>query len=322
MRDPHQPIDVEISVVNTDNRALLEACLRSLPQACAGVSWHATVVDNGSQDGSADMVSGAFAAMRLIRNQRRLGFSANHNQVMRPILRAGSARYLLILNEDTRLYPGAVRQLVAFSDQRPRVGAAGPTIRCPDGTIQRSLFPPPTMAGELRASLRPGRPSRRAAASGYLNGSCVLLRLEALAQIGLLDERFFIFYEDADLGKRLSQAGWESAVCPEASVIHHQHQTVSKPTLSLAMERQMFRSEYLYFRKHSGRLAAGLVSALVRATLVARGMKALVDGVLRHDGSRRATARLLLALAAYHPWTPLLHERGAAATMTPGLHHG
>ena len=90
-------LDVEISLVNTNNRALLQACLASLREACVGLNWHVTAVDNESRDGSTEMVAKEFPAARLIRNTRRLGFGANHNQVLGPALGSG-IRYALILN--------------------------------------------------------------------------------------------------------------------------------------------------------------------------------------------------------------------------------
>src|ERR1700737_1865242 len=109
-------LEGEISLVNTNNRALLNACLASLPEACAGLNWHVTVVDNESLDGSAEMVATRFPTAQLIRNAKRLGFGANHNQVLVPALES-HVRHVLILNEDTELDPGSVRELVAFADQ-------------------------------------------------------------------------------------------------------------------------------------------------------------------------------------------------------------
>ena len=138
-------VDVAVSLVNTDNRELLERCLRSIPLACSGLSWRATVVDNASGDGSAEMVAELFTWAELLRNDRRLGFSANHNQVIEPALDAETARYVLILNEDTELDPHAVTTLVEVADSRPRLGAVGPTIYGSDGRTQPSYDRFPTL---------------------------------------------------------------------------------------------------------------------------------------------------------------------------------
>jgi GT2 family glycosyltransferase len=300
-------LDVEISLVNTNNRALLQACLASLREACAGLNWHVTVVDNESRDGSAEMVAKDFPAAGLIRNTRRLGFGANHNQVLVPALGSG-IRYALILNEDTELDPGSVPKLVAFADEHQEVGAVGPAIRGADGARQPSYLPFPTVLGQFWSCLRPGGSPRRPSQGGWLNGSCVLLRSEALRQVGTLDERFFIFFEDTDLGERLRQAGWGSAVCEGATIVHHGHMTVALASAGSVWEWQMLRSQYLYFCKHRGRLAGLLLSGLVRGALLIRVGKALVMSKLSRDPSERETASLLVDLVRYDPRTLLPHE--------------
>jgi GT2 family glycosyltransferase len=300
-------LDVEISLVNTNNRPLLQACLASLPEACAGLSWHVTVVDNESRDGSAEMVATEFPAARLVRNAKRLGFGANHNQVLVPALESG-ARNVLILNEDTELDPGSVRELVAFADEHERVGAVGPAIRGADGGRQASYLPFPTVFGQFWSCLRPGRSPRKPAHGGWLNGSCVLLRREALRHVGTLDERFFIFFEDTDMGERLRKAGWESAVCEKATIVHHGHMTVALASAGSVWEWQMLRSQYLYFCKHRGRLTGLRLSALVRGALLIRATKALAMSTLSRDGSERETANLLIDLVKYDPRKRLPHE--------------
>lgn len=304
---PDDLLDVEISLVNTSNRALLHACLGSLPEACAGLNWHATVIDNVSRDGSAEMVETEYPAVRLIRNAKRLGFGANHNQVLVPALESG-VRYVLILNEDTELDPGSVRDLVAFAENHAQVGALGPAIRGADGGRQQSYLPFPTVLGQFWSCFRPGRSPRRPARTGWLNGSCLLLRTEALRHVGALDERFFIFFEDTDLGQRLHRAGWESAVCESATIVHHGHMTVALASAGSVWEWQMLRSQYLYFCKHRGRLAGLLLSGLVRGALLIRAGKALAISRLSHDPSERETASLLIGLVKYDPRTLLPHE--------------
>jgi N-acetylglucosaminyl-diphospho-decaprenol L-rhamnosyltransferase len=301
------PLDVQISLVNTNNRYLLARCLASLPAACEDVSWRATVVDNASDDGSAEMVRQDYAWARLIVNDRRRGFSVNHNQVIVPMLERGATRYVLVLNEDTELSSGAVRELVRFCDGNPRVGAAGPTIRLPDGEVQPSYQPFPTIWRHVSSTLRPGR-AWRPNAAGWLNASCVLLRVESLRQVGSLDDRFFIFFEDADLGFRLWRAGWESAVVTHVEILHHEHHTVSRPTVDNAMDRQMLRSAYLYFSKHRGLPRGLLAGTLARGALRARALKAFAAGVVKRDGSERRNAAALAGLARYNPREPLDHE--------------
>lgn len=300
-------LDVQISVVNTNNRDLLERCLASLPDACEGISWKATVVDNASSDGSADRVRECFTWASLIENAVQEGFSANHNRVIVPVLGDRSSRYVLVLNEDTELAPDSVSALVRYADGNPRAGAVGPHIQRADGRAEQSRFSFPSILSEARNTLIPGNPLlRRTRAEGWLNGSCVLVSVDALAEVGPLDERFFIFYEDTDLGRRLADAGRSSLVCSEALIVHLGHRTVSRP--GSMMEQQMLRSRYLYFRKHHPRWQAEVMSMLVRVALGVRAGKALINGVATGDREERRLGRWLLELASYSPRRPLRHE--------------
>jgi N-acetylglucosaminyl-diphospho-decaprenol L-rhamnosyltransferase len=315
MQNEAAPLDVEVSLVNTNNRDLLRACLASLPEAAGALTWHATVVDNASDDCSPEVVRLEFPWARLIENPQRVGFSANHNQVIGEVVGHDSARYVLVLNEDTELEPGSLEELVSFADREGRVGAAGPRLVEKDGREQVSYFRFPAVLEQFWSTLRPGQPPRRAETAGWLNGSCLLVRTEAFRRVGPLDARFFIFFEDTDLGLRLHRTGWRSAVCESSRVVHHGHQTVSQSGVGTHMERQMLRSRYLYFRKHHGRHTAALVVALVRMALGVRAAKAFLTGSITRDGGERRLAGFLWGLARYDPVVPLPHE--SVATGAP-----
>jgi N-acetylglucosaminyl-diphospho-decaprenol L-rhamnosyltransferase len=299
--------DVEISLVNTNNRELLRACLRSLPAACEELDWHVTVVDNCSDDGSAEMVAREFPWAGLLRNSHRLALTGNNNRVIRPALEDGTTRYVLLLNEDTELHPGSVTNLVRFCDEEPQIGLASARFFDPAGVEQPALAEYPTLGNEFWSTLRPGQPSRFLE-KGWIGTSCALVRTEALRQVGPLDERFFIFYEDTDLGARLRDAGWKLAVCPNASFLHQGHGTVCKPSLSRDMDAQLMRSRYLYFHKHHGSVQAIVAASLCRAGLPPRLVKARLLHLARRDGEEREKARRLWSLVRYDPRIPLPHE--------------
>jgi N-acetylglucosaminyl-diphospho-decaprenol L-rhamnosyltransferase len=301
-------VDVEVSLVNTDNRELLARCLASLPAAAGSATWRVTVVDNASRDGSSEVVRSAFPWARLLENPTRRGFSANHNRVIHEVLAKGSARYVLVLNEDTELGPGSIQELIAFGDGNPRLGAIGPRLAGSDGLEQPSYFRFPRVERQFWDTLRPGRPAQTVETDGWLNGSCLLVRADALREVGGFDERFFIFYEDTDLGLRLHRAGWRTGVCDSARVTHHGHQTVSSAASGGAMEWQLLRSRYLYFRKHYGATRAQLAAALVRGALAIRASKALILSTVKGNSAERQLAGHLWELAAYSPRNVLPHE--------------
>jgi N-acetylglucosaminyl-diphospho-decaprenol L-rhamnosyltransferase len=295
--------DVAVSVVCTSNAPALTSCLAALPEAAEGLRWRATVVDNASTDGVSELVRERFAWAALVRNERRRGFAANHNLTLLPAIAASDARYVLVLNDDTIFDPGALAAMVAEMDATPDLGCLGPRIRGLDGAPQQSLFGYPSLGHLLAGQVRPGAGASQPALGGvgWLNGSCLLLRVAALAEVGSLDERYFIFFEDTDLGRRLLDSGWRSAVARDAGMVHLEHQTVGTPALSSVMARQMLRSRWLYVRRYHGRAAAALLSAVSRTALLARAAKAALTGAREHAGH-------MLVLARYSPRRPLPHE--------------
>ena len=302
--------DLVISVICTNNRSALESCLRALPEAARGLRWTTTVVDNASTDGTSELVREAFPWATLIRNDVRMGFSANHNKTLVPAVEEHAARYVLFLNDDTILDPSSLTAMVAEMDERHDIGALGPAIRGTDGKPQVSLIGFPSPSHLVISTLLPGRrvAPLQSGHHGWLNGSCVMVRPEAFRDIGPLDERFFIFFEDTDLGRRLLDAGWHSAISRDAGMIHLEHSTVSMPALNSIMARQMLRSQWLYVRKHNGRVRAAIVAGLVRVSLLLRAAKAFAVGTVGSRDEERAAAGHMVALASYSPADPLAHE--------------
>jgi len=148
---------------------------------------------------------------------------------------------------------------------------------------------------------------------GWLQGACLALRVAALRQVGGFDERFFLFYEDIDLSRRLVAAGWALGICPEATVVHHGHATVLKPGLVETTLRQGLRSRHLYFTKHHGARRATLLSAVGRTLLAARAANAAVAAARSHDPAARGRAHRLWDLARSNPRRPLPQEAAQLA---------
>lgn len=293
-------LDVEISIVNHQNRDLVRRCLTSLPGACAGVSWNTTVVDNVSGDGSLGMLADEFPDVEVVANTSRLGYGANHNQVLRRVLGEQTARYALVLNDDTELLPGAVASLVSAMDGLPRAGAMVPKILVPPENhvaMNRIAYPSARMllTFDITRTTEPPDPN------GWLQGCCLLLRVEALRQVGLFDESFFLFYEDTDLSRRLEDGGWMLASSAEATVLHVGHASVLSTEFAAKTPLYGQRSRYLYFRKHLGAAQARLIITVERAALVARAARARVRAHRHRDDAALARSRLLVRLARFDP---------------------
>ena len=272
--------DITISLVNTNNRELLLACLATLPGAAQEVTLQTIVIDNASTDGSADAVREAYPDVEVVARDRRHGFGANHNEA----IRRAKGRYVFILNEDTELHEGCLDRLCAFLDQNPEVGAVGPRILNPDGTDQPSAFhfPSPTRVAfttlTLQRALWVQSGAQKIRRVDWVCGAAILARLDALEAIGGFDESLFIYSEDPDLCLRLRDAGYATAYFPYASLVHFENATTSG-----VPERriyQMERSRAFYSRKHHG--AAGEYAV--------RGMTAAAFGV------RAAVAKALLTV--------------------------
>lgn len=330
-------MDLSISIANTNNRALLADCLTSVYALAGDLDIEVFVVDNASNDGSADYVAAHFPQVNLIRNQTRHGFTYNHNMA----LQQAGGRYLMILNEDTILLPqppelvhetlrrtdydhpildselglryaaaeeGALRELIRVADSDRSIGAIGPRIFWPSGQVQlecagqfphwwTDLFhhlgldkrwPSSKLFGYRLMSYWDHRTSRNVQT---LSGCCMMVRRETVEQVGLLDERFFIYAEDVDWCKRLQDAGWTLRYCAEAQIVHFGHQS----TQSLPWVVEAAVSRYRYYLKHYGMVQALVFRAVVVPVIAAR----LFGGALSASRRKRFSVKERLGSIAH-----------------------
>jgi len=290
--------DVAVSIVNTNSRELLLACLESL----AGEGAELVVLDNASEDGSADAVRERFPDVQVIAQEQRAGFGANHNTV----IRATDGRYVYVLNEDTTADDWGFARMVEYMDAHPRVAALGPRIVYPDGRRQASAwrFPTPLNAllslpslGKVGIVQSHGDVSRPV---DWVMGAALLLRRSALDEVGLFDEGFFIYSEEVDLQLRLRRAGWDVHFFPAVTVVHHESQfSADIPERRI---NEMWRSRHRYWRKHHSPLGAR-VAAL--STGVQYGLRAGLAPAAGRDRGFGARMRL--------------HVRDAWRVSGPGL---
>ena len=204
------------------------------------------------------MVRARFPWVRLMENQENVGFAAANNQA----IRASRGRHVVLLNSDTEVQPGAMGALGDFMEAHPQAGAAGARLLNADGSLQHSCHPMPTPGREFwrllflepvwpRATYPMARwdltEPRRVEA---IKGACLLLRREALDQVGLLDEGYFMYSEEVDLCYRLSREGWELWWVPGAVVTHFEGQSTRQAAERMFV--QLYRSKVRFFRKFGG----------------------------------------------------------------------
>ncbi|MBM4309106.1 MAG: glycosyltransferase family 2 protein, partial [Deltaproteobacteria bacterium] len=185
------------------------------------------VVDNGSMDGSVEAVRVGFPEAIVIQNSTNLGFAQANNQA----LRLAKGKYILLLNPDTQVKEGAIETLKVFMDNHPKAGAVGAQLLNSDGSKQNSIANFPSLATELlnKSLLRWLFPDRFPGKERDYNepievesviGACMMVRREAIEQVGLLDEDYFLFLEETDWCYRMKKAGWKVYHVPQADVYH------------------------------------------------------------------------------------------------------
>jgi len=302
-------VDLSILIVNWNSRELLRSCLASVAeqrQMLSRMMLETIVVDNASHDASVGMVRTTHPNVLVVENESNMGFAAANNQA---ILRS-SGRYLLLLNPDTQLRPNALSTLIAFMDAHPQAGAAGPQLLNSDGTLQKSCSPMLTPFRELwrlafldaiwRKATYPLNTWDRSVPRqvDVIKGAAFLLRREALDQVGLLDEDFFVYSEEVDLCMRLGIAGWERWWVPQATVIHHEAGSTSQVVEAMFVE--LYRSKVRFCRKYYDASAARLFTVALWLLYAPRLIVATVASAIEPTMSLRASKyrRLMSELGA------------------------
>ncbi len=207
--------NLSIIIVNFNTRELLDNCLESIQTYCPNAQ--VIVVDNGSQDGSPEMVAEQYSAVDLVAVDENLGFAPANNLGMDRAI----GDFVVLLNSDTILVDDTLERAVAWMRENPDVGAASPRLIDSDGYPQQCLYHFPTLSAYLKEAVRIDPWKASDVTNGWLAGTALILRKEALEQIGgKLDGTHFMYWEDADMGARLVQAGWKTAVFEDGHIIH------------------------------------------------------------------------------------------------------
>ena len=285
-----------VSIATWNNRDLIAGCVNSIEGLLGSLTAEVFVVDNASTDGTAEMIRSRFPWVRLIGNERPMGFSANHNQV----LRRAAGRYVLLLNDDTVVIGDALARAVRFMESHADAGAVGCTLVKPDGKPERisQRFPHPLdpIFPWLRRKVDPNEKCSdgdEAVEVDRLSGACLMVRRKTLEQVGLLDERFDPAYgEDTDLCCRIKKAGWRIYRLPGARVIHHRGQTTRRQFADRA--RRLQEAKFRWYGKHRSRAALWVYMGAVIVTSVAQiaGCLPLLLIARRRENARERIRRL------------------------------
>jgi N-acetylglucosaminyl-diphospho-decaprenol L-rhamnosyltransferase len=276
-------------IVNYNAGDELRLALQSVAHAVGRSPWEGVVVDNASTDGSQAIAREFEPLVRLIRNDQNLGFARGVNQG----IAATRAPGVLIMNPDCRLDAGAIEILLAELNAHPTCAIVGPRILDPDGAVQGSARGDPDMltgvfgrTGALRRLLPWLAVARRNVVAGaedghpsgsvvvdWVSGACMLARREALDAVSGFDERYFMYWEDADLCRRLRGRGFHVRYVPAAVAVHAVGR--SSRTARAASLRAFHASAYLYYATHVAPGALNPKRPVARALLAARGWLAL-----------------------------------------------
>jgi GT2 family glycosyltransferase len=272
---------VLVVIVNYRTAQLTIDCLESLrPELASVPNLRVVVTDNASGDDSVPRLRsyweqlpepyscGVFELQPLSENG---GFAFGNNQAIRPALQGSDPPdFVLLLNPDTVIRPGAIKHLVDHMLAHPHIGIAGSRLEDPDGSPQYSAFRFPSIASELDQSLRFGPVSRLLKNSiiappiptigtrtDWVAGASMMVRREVFDAIGLLDERYFMYYEEVDFCWRARQAGWECWYVPESRVVHLVGQASGVTNTKIKRKRRpayWFESRRRYFLRNAGKL--------------------------------------------------------------------
>ena len=246
-------MDLSVVIVNWNTRELLLKCLTSVYETIPDLCFEVWLVDNASTDGSLTAVEERFPKVRVIRNSRNLGFAAANNQALGQI----KGRYALLVNTDVVVKKGAVQELFRFMENTAEAGMVCGQLLNLDGTKQNSIanLPSPTLLlfneTLLRILFPKAYPSKLRQYESPLEvesciGACMMVRKTAMDAVGLLDERFFFYFEETDWACRMRKAGWKVFFVPGAQFFHAQGQSVGHEAHSRLL---FYQSRYQYLKK-------------------------------------------------------------------------
>ncbi|MEW6606573.1 MAG: glycosyltransferase family 2 protein [bacterium] len=277
--------NISVIIVNWNTYELLEKCLESIYNQTINVTYEVIVVDNGSTDGSCEMVQVKFPQTILIRNEKNEGFAFACNKGMRQ----ANGHYFLLLNSDTIIVNDAISQIVQYMDENQRAGAGGCGLLNPDGSLQPACGWFPTLYSIL-ANFNPiGKLSNLIQKEykyfpppflsyqehlqeqdvDWIVGACIIVRREAVEQAGLMDETMFFYAEEWDWCYRIKKNGWHIIYTPNPKIIHIGG---GSTVVSLANRvSAILNGQQYFYQKHLGFIKASIIKLMILVGALGKG---------------------------------------------------
>lgn len=304
-------MEVSVVIVNWRTREALRECLRSLQSQQQVNGLEIIVVDNASGDGSTEMIAEVFPQVQTIHNSQNRGFATACNQGMR----VAQGRFIMLLNPDTLVPPLTIAKLLSFAKANADSAVVGCRVAKPDGSLEPTCFRYPSLLNVALSGLCLNKllPKSRFFGREFMTwwnrdsvrdvdvitGSCMLVRREAIKQVGLMDERYFIYAEEADWCRRFAQAGWRITFTPTAEIVHLSSQSSSQCWPKMYVWQR--KSILLFLEKWHGSLARRLANITLFLTTLPRISFWLPARWLGFAGDKaRQQSEAMLAALRFH----------------------
>ena len=269
-------MDVSIIIVAWNVRDLLYDCLKSVYEETKGIDYEIIYVDNASQDGSVEMVAKEFPETKIIQNEKNKGFIIANNEG----IETAQGRYILLLNSDTVVLDNAIAKTVKFADAHQEAAVVGCRVINPDHTLQRTCFMYPSILNMFLAAtyLYKIFPNNKFFGRERMtwwdfndirevetvSGCFSLVRKEAIKQVGLMNEFYFVYGDDPEWCYRFKKNGWKILFTPDAHIIHYGGQTTKQ--MASKFQLQLYGSKLIFMKLHKKKLTFLLFRLLCSCT--------------------------------------------------------